>query len=143
MPLLNYSTSISAQKTVGEIQGILAGHGAKAILMNYDKDGHIESLSFQIMAGNREIGIRLPVDPDAVLKVMEDQNVPRRLCNRQHAIQVAWRIVKTWIQAQMAIIETDMVKLDQVFLPYWIMPSGKTLYAHVVDTQFQLTEGSK
>ncbi|GAI18091.1 unnamed protein product, partial [marine sediment metagenome] len=35
MPLLNYSTSISAQKTVGEIMGLLAGHGAKAILMNY------------------------------------------------------------------------------------------------------------
>lgn len=141
MPLLNYTTSISAQKTVGEIMGILAGHGAKAILMNYDNDGQIESLSFQIATANGTIGIRLPVNPDAVLKVMSRQGVTRKYLNRAHAIRVAWRIVKDWVKAQMAIVETEMVQMEQVFLPYWITPSGKTLYDHLVDTKFQLTEG--
>jgi len=141
MPLLNYTTSISAQKTVDEIMGILAGHSAKAILMNYDNDGQIESLSFQIATPQGDIGIRLPVDPDAVLKVMSRQGVPRKYLDRAHAIRVAWRIVKDWIKAQMAIVETEMVRIEQVFLPYWITPSGKTLYAHLVDTKFQLTKG--
>jgi len=141
--LLNYATSISAQKTVGEIMGILAGHGAKAILMNYDADGQIESLSFQIATANGTIGIRLPVNPDAVLKVMSRQGVTRKYLNRAHAIRVAWRIVKDWVKAQMAIVETEMVRTEQVFLPYWITPSGKTLYDHLVDTKFQLTEGKE
>jgi len=141
MPLLNYSTSISAQKTVGEIMGLLAGHGAKAILMNYDNDGQIESLSFQIATPQGDRGIRLPVDHDAILKVMSRQGVTRKYLNRAHAIRVAWRIIKDWVKAQMALVETEMVRTEQVFLPYWITPSGKTLYEHLVDTKFQLTEG--
>lgn len=141
MPILNYTTSISAQKTVGEITSILASHRAKAVLMNYDNEGQIESLSFQIATPQGEIGIRLPVDPTAILKVMARQGVTKKYLNRTHATRVAWRIVKDWLKAQMAIVETEMVRTEQVFLPYWITPSGKTLYAHLVDTKFQLPKG--
>ena len=41
MALLNYTTSIEAMKTVNEIQRTLANHGAKAVLINYDDEGHI------------------------------------------------------------------------------------------------------
>jgi len=108
--LLNYSTSISAQKTAGEIMGILVGHGAKSVLMNYGKDGQIESLSFQIVTPQGEIGIRLPVDPDAILKVMSRQGVTKKYLNQTHAIRVAWRITKDWVKAQMALVETEMVR---------------------------------
>jgi len=141
MPLLNYTTTISAQKTVGEIMAILVSHGAGAILMNYDKVGEIESLSFRVQTVAGEIGIRLPINPDAVLKVMSRQNIPKKYQNRTQAIKVAWRIAETWIKAQSAIIETEMVSLEQIFLPYWITPSGKTLYDHLVDTKFQLGQG--
>lgn len=143
MPLLNYTTEISAQKTVGEIMDILASHGAKAILMNYGETGQIEALSFQVTTAAGEIGIRLPINPDAVLKVMSRQRVPKKYQNRTQAIKVAWRIANTWIRAQSAIIETEMVSLEQIFLPYWITPSGKTLYEHLVDTKFQLGRGKE
>lgn len=109
--------------------------------MNYDNGGHIESLSFQVRTPQGDIGIRLPVNPEAVLKVMERQSMPRKYLNKEHAIRVAWRIVKVWVQAQMAIVVTEMVRLEQVFLPYWITPSNKTLYEHLVDTKFQLERG--
>lgn len=48
MPLLNYTTTIEAAKTVGEIERNLAKHGARAILKNYDSEGYIDSLSFVI-----------------------------------------------------------------------------------------------
>lgn len=141
MPLLNYTTTVSAQKTVGEIMAILANHGAKAILMNYDEVGEIEALSFQVQTVAGEIGIQLPINPDAVLKVMSRQRIRKKYQNRTQAIKVAWRIAETWIKAQSAIIETEMVSLEQIFLPYWITPSGKTLYDHLVDTKFQLGQG--
>lgn len=143
MPLLNYTTTISAQKTVGEIMGILVSHGAKAVLMNYDETGQIESLSFQVATVAGEMGIRLPINPDAVLKVMSRQHIPKKYQSKTQAIKVAWRIAETWIRAQSAIIETEMVSLEQVFLPYWITPSGKTLYEHLVDTKFQLNCGKE
>jgi len=144
MPLLNYTTQIEAIKTVGEIQGILAGHGAKSIKTDYD-DGQVAALSFLVLTPHGEVGIRLPVDPDAVLKVLTQQNrlgkIPKRFINRAQAVRVAWRIVKDWVQAQMAILETEMVKMEQIFLPYVITDSGKTLYEAMIDRHFQLGPG--
>lgn len=138
MSLLNYTTSIEAAKTVGEIEKNLAKHGAKAILKNYDDDGYIKSLSFIIQYGKQEIPFRLPVDPDAVLRILQRQGVPVRYRTRAHAIRVAWRIVKDWVAAQMAILETEMVRMEQVFLPYMVSESGKTLYETMVEKQFLL-----
>jgi len=144
MPLLNYTTGIEAAKTVGEIQGILAGHGAKSIRTDYAADGQVEALSFLILTPQGEVGIRLPIDPDAVLKVLTRQNklgrVPKRYLTHAQAVRVAWRIVKDWVQAQMAILETEMVKMEQIFLPYVITESGRTLYEVMVDSHFQLKE---
>lgn len=145
MALLNYTTQIEAVKTVGEIQGILAGHGAKSIKTDYSNDGQVEALSFLVLTPHGEVGIRLPIDPDAVLKVLTQQNrlrkVPKRYINRAQAVRVAWRIVKDWVQAQMAILETEMVKIEQIFLPYVITDSGKTLYEAMIDRHFQLGPG--
>src|SRR5438552_18436509 len=43
------------------------------------------------------------------------------------AVRVEWRIVKDWVEAQLALIETRMVTAQQVFLPYAIMRDGRTL----------------
>lgn len=145
MPLLNYTTQIESIKTVGEIQGILAGHGAKSILTDYDEDGHIEALSFRVITPQGDVAIRLPIDPEAVLKVLTKQSrlgrVPRRYLTHAQAVRVAWRIVKDWVAAQMAILETEMVKMEQIFLPYVITDSGKTLYEAMIDRHFQLGPG--
>jgi len=144
MALLNYTTQIEAIKTVGEIQGILAGHGAKSIKTDYS-DGQVEALSFLVLTPHGQVAIRLPIDPEAVLKVLTQQNrqgkVPRRYINRAQAVRVAWRIVKDWVEAQMAILETEMVRMEQIFLPYVITDSGKTLYEAMIDRHFQLGPG--
>lgn len=145
MALLNYTTTIEAAKTVSEIHRILAKHGARAILTNYNDEGHIESLSFQVDTPSGRLGIRLPIDPDAVLKVLTQQNrlgkVPNRYANHAQAVRVAWRIVKDWVEAQMAILETEMVKMEQIFLPYVLADDGRTLYEVMVDRHFLLTSG--
>jgi len=141
MPLLNYTTTVEALRTVGQIQVILVAHGAKSILMNYSDDGTIESLSFVVKTPHGEIPIRLPVEANAVLKVMEKQNLAPRYANYQQAVRVAWRIVKDWVAAQMAILETEMVRMEQVFLPYIVNQDGRTLYEVMVDRHFLLGEG--
>lgn len=143
MPIANYSTSIEALKTVGEIQGILVGHGAKSILINYGQDGIIESLSFIIGTPFGDMPIKLPVNARAVLKVLENQGVPPRYSNYPQAVRIAWRIVKDWVRAQMAILETEMVVMEQIFLPYMITKDDRTLYETMVDKQFYLTEGKR
>lgn len=46
MPILNYTTEVESAKTVGEIQSILAKHGAKVVIAEYDDGGEINGLSF-------------------------------------------------------------------------------------------------
>lgn len=141
MPLLNYTTKIEASKTVSQIMSILAKHGAKAIMINYDDDGQIESLAFQVATPHGDAHIQLPIDPDAVLRVMSRSTVPRSLVNRPQAVRIGWRILKDWVEAQMAILETEMVKMEQIFLPYIQIQDGKTLF-QVFEDRKMITQGN-
>lgn len=141
MPLLNYTTGIEASASIAEIQKILAMHGASAILAEYDDQGQIHALSFRIDMNGQPIHFKLPSDWHPVLKVLETQKEKLRRAgsrragdiraNEAQARRVAWRIIKDWVEAQMAIIEMKMVEMDQVFLPYAVAPNGKTFYEHV------------
>ena len=142
-PLLNYTTTVDAPRTVAEIEKILVKHGARSFLKNYDDEGCIESVSFLVPHPKGDISIRLPVDPDAVLKVLTRQRVQPRYRDQSHAVRVAWRIVKDWVEAQMAILETEMVKLEQIFLPYVITPSGQTLFEVMDKKGFFLGPGKE
>jgi len=47
---------------------------------------------------------------------------------KEQAARVAWRVVKDWLEAQLAMIEAGMVDLEQVFLAYAQNPAGETIY---------------
>jgi hypothetical protein len=53
---------------------------------------------------------------------------PPRYRTPEHAERVAWRIVKDWLEAQLAIVATEMVTFDQVMLAYVRTSDGTTLY---------------
>ncbi|MBA7645267.1 hypothetical protein ES703_53022 [subsurface metagenome] len=147
MGLLNYSTRIPAAQTAGEIQGILAKHGAKAVMIEYGDGGSAEAMSFQIKRGDNSLGFRLPIEPDRVLKVLQDQYDSGKLRghqgrpDREQSVKVAWRILKDWVEAQMAYLETEMVTTEQLFLSYMLTGDNKTLYQVMLDKGFCLPEG--
>ena len=39
---------------------------------------------------------------------------------RRQATRVASRILKDWIEAQLALLHTGMVELEEIFLPYML-----------------------
>lgn len=129
MPLLNYTTKIATDKTAQEIARCLSLHGAKAILTEYDsKENYISALSFKIDVGGNPITFRLPCDWKPVLEIFKnDRKVPRTSKTQEQALRTSWRIVKDWVEAQMALVETKMVTTQEVFLSYAIMRDGRTL----------------
>ena len=144
MSLLNYSTSIDPDKTASEIARCLSRHGAKAILTEYNKeDEYVSSLSFQINVNDNDIAFKLPCDWKPVLYILENDNkVPKARRTKEQAVRTAWRIVKDWVEAQMALVETKMVTTEQVFLPYALMKDNKTtLYQKMLKNNFLLEEG--
>lgn len=135
MPLLNYTTSIAPQKTVMEIQSLLAKAGASKILADYDTDGNVIALSFMLTNNGQDMSFKLPTAWQPVLETLRRQNVPRHLQTPEQALRVAWRITKDWVAAQLAIIETNMVTTAQVFLPYAITKDGSTVYEYIANNQ--------
>ena len=126
MPLLNYTTKIDIFTTLGQIQGMLVKNGAKKILQEYDDDGHISAVSFQINTPQGLQAVRLPANVEAVQRVLTKQKVK---CDYEQSERVAWRIVKDWVEAQMAILESEMVTLSEIFLPYMTDGNGNTVYS--------------
>jgi hypothetical protein len=126
--ILNYTTEVPASRTVGQLQEILAKAGARAILAEYDGAGRVVGLSFTIATVTGPQAFTLPVRPSRVHEVLQRQRVPPRYRTPEQAERVAWRIVKDWVEAQLAIIHTGMVGLDQVMLPYLRTADGTTLY---------------
>lgn len=139
MPLLNYTTSISADKTVAEIQSKLAKAGAWQILHEYQRGtGELIGLSFRIDTQFGPMAFRLPANIDAVVKILRDQRKRARYReeDRAQATRVAWRILKDWVEAQLALIETGQVKLEQVFLAFAQDNKGRTVYDTLVSQKF-------
>lgn len=139
MPLANYSTTVTALKSIGEIQGILVAHGAEQILMDY-KDGEPTGLAFFVNTQFGKTPFRLPAHIERVQGVLNKQRV-RSTVPRDMAVRVAWRILKDWVRAQMAILETEMVSIEQIFLPYMQDNSGRILFDIMVENKLQLPIG--
>lgn len=131
MALLNYTTTIGVHKTLGEIQQNLVDHGARKLMFDYDDQGHIVSLSFSVTTPDGDRGIKLPANVPAIFEVLKQQKKAGKIKTNPdyaQAERVAWRIIKDWVEAQMAILESQMVQFDEIFLPYMINRDGQTFF---------------
>ena len=141
MALLNYTTTVEAYKTVSEIEQMLVKHGAKSIMKQFD-DGMITSLSFLINTGVNDIPIKLPIRVDDVLQVLIEQKKmhPKAgiKATKDQANRVAWRILKDWIEVQMALLDIGMVQFEEIFLSYIETAGGKTIYEKLEEKHFLL-----
>ena len=131
--LLNYTTSIEASKSGMEVVGLLAVHGASKIMLDSDGKGGFTGVSFAIRIGTEEHGFRLPLHIDTVYNKLADQYQKGLLRStkpsKEQAERVAWRILKDWVEAQVAIIESGMAQPAEVFLPYLLTPGNdRTLF---------------
>lgn len=136
MPLLNDTSQTPAQKSIAEISQMLAKAGARQVMQDYDDSGNIVALSFSLELEGQRIGFRLPSDWRPVHEILvqarrRNTKIGRFVETEVHARDVAWRIMKDWVEAQLAIIETCMVTTAQVFLPYAVTPNGQTLYEYI------------
>jgi len=146
------TTRIDPQKTVGEIQEVLGKYGASAIRMDY-QDGpfgrEVVSVSFTIEVNREQVPFRLPCRWTSVLDTLmnrirgdrsEEYLEKKKEEYTPQAKRIAWRQILRWVEAQLALVETGMVKMVEVFVPYMLMDKGKTLYEKLEETQFKMLE---
>src|SRR6266516_4945389 len=151
MAIKNYTSDIPIERIFAELQQALGTHGAKQISFDYGDDGKVHGMQFVIKVHDRFIPVKLPARVEkaqAVLKKQWDEGLISHKRGKENtygyeqAYRVAWRNILDWVQAQMALIEIEMTKLEEVFLPYMVAKSGKTYFETLENRQFQLESGN-
>lgn len=148
MPLFMQTTKIPAERTAGEITKLLIDAGATDMYQKYTEK-KIVGFSFQLSIDGKPTPFNLPIRLDPVFKAICKSYSPgwinhyrygdkRKADLMLQAERVAWRQILRWLQAQIALIDTGMVKIQEVFLPYYEVAPGVTLFNAVEQKQLAL-----
>lgn len=140
MAIKNYTTTIEVHKSLGEIQGALASHGARKIMVDYDSAGQPIGVTFGIETPAGPRGFMLPANVAGVKSVFSQQKIRAQ---EGQAERTAWRNVRDWIMAQMAIVEAGQVDMEEVFFPYLTDGRGRTVYQLYQGGQLAIGDGSE
>jgi hypothetical protein len=147
MALKNYTSE--GRGTFDKIQKILAEHGANRIMYDYGNAGELVAITFGMEINGQKVGFRLPANADKVTNILyggEDRwGRPKKIkdSQREQAYKTAWANIRDWIDAQMALIDTEQATLMQVFLPYAVQKNEKTVYENMLeDPKFILGSGN-
>ncbi len=146
----NYSTKVVAINTIAEIETLLVKHGAKGIMKQYD-NGIVIAVMFSINTKHGEIGFKLPCEFKKLQKKLNELRNQQKITiswakvrDFTHAQNVGWRIIKDWIEVQLAFVQIGLVEFDQVFLPYaYNQVSKKTFYESLKDDGFKYLLGEE
>ena len=141
----NYTTSISVERTITEIEKMLAKFGATKIMKEYDLEGNPNSLIFSIITDFGEMPVKLPIKTDKVQAVFKTQ-VEEGLLEKKYgggewaqaqARRVGWRVIKDWLDAQMTLIKIHQTEIQEIFLPYaYDGKTNTTLYEQMKERKF-------
>jgi hypothetical protein len=136
--ILNYTTTVAVNRSVGAIHAKLVEAGARSITTEYSEVGTAVGVSFMVETVHGPRQFSLPVNTTGVERALQRDRVPNRYRTTEHAERVAWRILKDWIEAQLAVIDAGMATLDQVMLPYMLGVEGRSVYELYRDQQLAL-----
>lgn len=128
MAILNYTTKIDAWKTVNEVQQIMSKHNVSHFSIKNEGSWPV-ALSFTINHLGQPLNFLLPCNHEGVLECMKrDRKIPKSSKTMEQALRTSWRIIKDWVEAQLAIVDAEIMPIQEVFMSRLIISSsGETL----------------
>src|SRR5665648_333692 len=121
MGLLGYTKKIEAEQSAEEIKSKLLSH--YVIDLRCDLGDEMVFIEFSKCIGINTKGepasYKITAKINPVFELLKKQQWSGEITiaiSRSQAKRVAWRIVKRWIDTQLAFVETGMLRFDEVFL---------------------------
>ncbi len=143
------TTKIPPEKTAQQVATLLGQAGACAVQTEY-KNRKVVALSFtiEINTGSHStpqihaMPFRLPIQVDPLFIIFQGRRSRYKRStfteqDQAKAERVAWRQILRWVEAQLALIEIGMVKMEEVFLPYMQVGINETFYQRLAANSFQ------
>jgi hypothetical protein len=123
-------TEVPADRSKAEIEKILARYGATgfAYMTSFDR----AAIAFQ--AENRNIRFILPLpDRDEMAKTPKGRARRGKAAEDALAQEVRrrWRALSLSIKAKLETVESGIAEFETEFMPYVVMPNGKTVAENV------------
>ena len=135
--LKNKGTEIAAERTIQQIEELLAKFGASQVIKDYMQDGRCTALSFKLSG----VGYKMPANIEGVYANLYHENTRKNKDREDRAYRVCWRIIKDWLHAQLSLVASGQAQPDQVLLPYVF--NGKiTLYEAYKNGKIQIGDGA-
>lgn len=141
--LKNYTSEVSAAKSIQKIENCLVEAGASDINKKYE-NGVIVSVSFRMMVtGNVPVFFKMPAKVDHCFNVFWKQRVKKydsfKKGVMEQAERTAWKIMSDWVEIQLSLIQLEQAEPLQVFLPYVFNPAkDETLYEKITSNGMKL-----
>ena len=135
----NYTTTISVEKTIAEIQKRIGEFGIRGFMTDYNDDGSVKGIGFRLSVPN--VGMMsFYIEPElrGVYNCLKgNTSIVRKQRTMDQAARTAWRIEKDSIFATLAKVEAETASILTAFLPYAQTQTGETLAAVVGSGEFQ------
>lgn len=138
MAIKNYTTTVEVHKSLGEIQGALAGHGARKIMVDYDGAGQPVGITFGIETPDGPRGFLLPANVAGVKAVFARQKV-RAPGGPGGADRLAQR--PGLDHGPDGDCGGGQVEIQEVFFPYLTDGRGRTVYQLYRGGQLAIGDG--
>ncbi len=140
----NYTTEICAERSIREIENILIDHEATDIWKEYEGK-LVLALNFAIKTEFGKLPIRLKANVEGVRQVLINEQRSGKIkisrvkaASLEQARNVAWRVLRDWVDSQMARVDAEKVTIERIFFAdVYDMTRKRTLYEALRETRFK------
>lgn len=140
----NYTTEVSADRSIQEIERILIDHEATDIWKEY-AGKQVVALNFGIKTEFGKLPIRLTANVEGVRQVLINEQrsgkikiSKQKVAGEEHPRNVAWRVIRDWVDSQMARVDAEKVNIERIFLAdVYDMHNKRTLYDALREGRFK------
>ncbi len=112
-------TRVPVDRSKAEIEQVLTRYGADGFMAGWDSQSGMAMVAFRYR--NRHVRMNLPVPKEADYKMRASKE---RIAQdtRQR-----WRALVLVVKAKLEAVESKVSTFEQEFLPYILMPDGRTI----------------
>jgi len=127
-------TQVGSEKSRGEIEHLLCRYGATRFAYGIDETRAL--IGFQFKA--KQIRLVLPLPNRADKRFWYSHNGRRKRTEADayeawsQACRQLWRALVLCIKSKLESVESGIESFDVAFLPYVVLPNGKTVADHVL-----------
>ena len=135
-------TTISPTRSVQDIIDEITLRGATQIRQDYGPNKTLLGLYFSIDVNGVMLPVELPARIEPMKALIKREMGPRQRQNEEKiadmATRIVWRQLAAWVRAQMALVDLQLAKTEEVFLPYICVAPGKTIFNVIAERNFEM-----